>query len=165
VDRTTLLAHVRDSLAQIRAPRFFETERGYQGALLAQLEKRIPHALLPEGAVFEQEHQKRLAHHGLSIRPDIIIHEPFDPARHKNRTEGNIAVIELKLNATLAQAAGDFKNLCAMVSVLRYPIAIFINIGSALTLAHVAPPEAKGRIACFGVSLRNGSVDVVEEQV
>lgn len=165
MDRAALLSHIRNALAAISTPRFFETERGYQGALLAQLEQRIPKELLPEGTIIEQEYQKRLEQHGLSIRPDIVIHEPFDTRRHKDRAEGNIAVIELKLNATSLQAADDFANLCAMIRVLRYPLAVFINIGSTSTLTQVAPPEAKGCLVCFAVSIKDGTVNVAEEQV
>lgn len=100
MDHETLLAHLIEALGAITAPRFYETERGFQGALLAELHKTIPHHLLPEGAVIEQEYQKRLYGHGLTIRPDIIIHEPFDEARHDSRKDGNVAVIELKRDAS-----------------------------------------------------------------
>jgi len=39
-----VLAGVRDALRAIGAPRLFETERGYQGALLGQLDPKAPSA-------------------------------------------------------------------------------------------------------------------------
>jgi len=162
MDRDALLAIVHESLASIAVPRFFETERGFQGALLTQLAQRIP--VLPDGALIEQEYQKSPGQHGLRIRPDIIIHEPFNPTRHADRREGNLAVIELKLNATKAQAASDFKNLTAMIDALHYPLGLFINVAAAVTHAHLVPLEARGRIVCFAVSWRDGRAHVFEER-
>jgi hypothetical protein len=47
--------------------------------------------------------------HGLAIRPDIIIHEPFDPSRHRSRRDRNVAVMELKRAATAEKAAADLE--------------------------------------------------------
>ena len=106
---------------------------------------------LPVGAIIKQEYQKRLMHHGLKIRPDIIIHEPFEAGHHASRSEGNIAVIELKRRADADGATGDFKSLLGMLDALDYPLGIFINIDAAETFYELVPEEAKGRIACFAV--------------
>jgi hypothetical protein len=164
MDHETLLTHMRRALESISNPRFFETERGFQGAFLAALEKNIPDHVLPQGAVIEQEYQKRLGQHGVTVRPDIIIHEPFDAARHATRQDGNVAVIELKLNASQADARGDFDSLEKMMAALSYPMAIFINIASEKTHAGLVPDTAKGRVTCFAVSIREGSAHVVEER-
>mgnify|MGYP001603160778 FL=1 len=164
MDRNTLIQHLRECLTLIRNPRFFKSERGCQGELLALLKQHIPNEVLPYGALIEQEYQKRLGTHGLKIRPDIIIHEPFDPKRHQDRTEGNHAVMELKLNASPAKASDDFNSLLGMINTLQYPLAIFINIASTATHIHLAPEETKGRMVCFAVSLANGQVHVVEDQ-
>lgn len=158
MDREILLRHVRESLAAIRNPRFFETERDFQGALLAQLEQRIPKSVWPEGTIIEQEYQKRLKQHGLSIRPDIIIHEPFDPEHHMDRTEGNYAVFELKLNATETEATEDFDSLRLMIEALHYPLAIFVNISSQVTWADcLTTPRRKSAASCSPCSTaRNG---------
>lgn len=161
MEPTALVACIRESLGSIAAPRFFETERGFQGELLAQLARRVQ---LAEPAIVEQEYQKQQQKHGLTIRPDIIIHEPFDPQRHADRTRGNLAVVELKLNATEAEATQDFQNLAAMLRVLRYPIGIFVNIGTTLTYGDLVPHEARGRIVSFAVSLVEGSAHVIEER-
>lgn len=154
-----LLAAVRNSLAAITAPRFFETERGFQGQLLVALARRVQ---LREQAVLEQEYQKRQHEHGLNIRPDIIIHEPFDPARHKTRLEGNYAVVELKLSATAAGAKEDFEHLAAMINVLGYPLGIFINIGATATYEELIPQEVRGQIVAFAVTLLDGKASIVE---
>ena len=150
---------IRDALTSIAAPRFFETERGFQGELLVQLSRRLN---LTDQRIIEQEHQKRLYDHGLTVRPDIIIHQPFDPDRHAARTQGNFAVLELKVNATAKEAAEDFKNLAAMIRVLQYPLGVFINIGSSTTHADLVPKEVRGRVVAFAVELQDGKPRVVE---
>ena len=61
-----------ESLRCVRAARFFETERGYQGEFLAELRVKLPHAGLPGDAIVEQEYQKRLPAHGVKVRPDVM---------------------------------------------------------------------------------------------
>lgn len=58
MDRDLFLSVMRQALEAIREPRFFETERGYQGELLARLHARLPHVGLPSHAILEQEYQK-----------------------------------------------------------------------------------------------------------
>jgi len=156
-----VLRGVRDALATITAPRLFQSERGYQGALLAQLHQRLR---LSDNAIVEQEYQKQAGKHGLTIRPDIIVHEPFDPARHNARTEGNVAVIELKLRATAAEALGDFQSLRSMLEVLRYPLGLFINIDAAVTHAKSVPADLQRRIVCFAVMLNRGVPQIIEDR-
>lgn len=163
MDTDALLSHIETALRTIKHPRFYETERGFQGELLAALHKTLPDGFLEPGIVIEQEYQKRLQQHGLAIRPDIIIHEPFDPTRHKGRDDGNIAVIELKLDASANEAKEDFGSLATMLEVLAYPVGVFINIGSVRTHADALPQAAKGRITCFAITLQDGSVHVVRE--
>lgn len=91
-----------EALRGVTQPRFFATERGFQGEFLAQLRARLPNAGLPGDAIIEQEYQKRLQDHGINIRPDIIIHVPT-PAGG-NRRKGNFAVFELNLRAGPAEA-------------------------------------------------------------
>jgi hypothetical protein len=146
-----LLSRIEVALQSITHPRFFETERGFQGQLVAALVNVVP-VLMP-AAVVEQEYQKRLELHGLRVRPDIIIHEPFDATRHTSRQDGNVAVIELKLNASAAAAKEDFSSLIAMMEALAYPAGVFVNIAANETHAASLPDEAKGRVACFAVWL------------
>lgn len=156
-----LIASLSESLAAISAPRFFESERGFQGELLVQLSKRLQ---LSDNTIIEQEHQKKLAAHRVKIRPDIIIHEPFNPERHMARTEGNFAAIELKLKASSEAAAEDFNSLSVMLEVLQYPIGFFINIGSATTHCNLVPDSIRGKIVCFAVYVAEGRTVVIEER-
>lgn len=162
MDTEALLQAIRESLLAIVDPRFYETERGFQGQLLVKLSRRIPAYLLAERALIEQEHQKTLELHGLTIRPDIIIHHPFEPAGRATRRDGNFAVIELKLRAGPKKAAEDFANLQSMLTALDYPIGIFINVSHSPTQANHAPPEAHGRIIAFATRLTADGVRLIE---
>ena len=62
----------------ITEPRFFATERGFQGELLAELRARLHEAYFPGDPVVEQEYQKRMREHDIRIRPDLIVHIPFE---------------------------------------------------------------------------------------
>lgn len=122
-----------ECLKSVRRARFFETERGYQGELLAELRARLPQAGLPGHAIVEQEYQKRLPDHGVRVRPDIIIHVPTPDGR--NRRQGNFAVFELKRRAGQAEAREDFASLDAVLGALDYPLGVFVNIASFHTQA------------------------------
>jgi hypothetical protein len=158
----TVLEGIRNSLAAIGAARYFESERGFQGALLVQLEQ---HLQLPDQTLVEQEYQKRQQEHGLKIRPDIIIHEPFDASRHASRSEGNLAVIELKLRASEDDARGDFESLATIMRTLQYPLGVFINIASFETYAQLTPEDMKGRIVAFAVVQNQGRTRVFEDRI
>jgi len=124
---------IAECLRSVRQPRFFETERGYQGELLAELRARLPKVSLPGGTLVEQEYQKRFAEHGVNFRPNIIIHIPTPFGG--NRRYGNFAVFELKLKAGQAAARKDFTRLDAVLDVLDYSLGVFVNIASAHTHA------------------------------
>ena len=164
MDIETLIEALSESLYAIEEPRFYETERGFQGQLLVELSKRIPEYFPDDIAIIEQEHQKTLERHGLKIRPDIVIHQPFDPTIHETRRHGNFAVIELKLRAGPKRAAEDFTNLYSMLTLLDYPVGIFINVSHSRTQAIHAPAEARGRIIAFATKLTPDGVQVVVER-
>ncbi len=161
MSRELILAALHKSLEAVTSPRFFQTERGFQGELLVQLNKHLPTDLFASDTIIEQEYQKRRSLHGLSIRPDIIIHEPFNPERHADRSEGNIAVVELKLKATEIEAVADFNNLIAMIEILNYPLAVFINIASSATHSDHIPIEGEDRIVAFAVYMNDGCTTIV----
>lgn len=148
-------------LAALRAVsklRFFDTERGYQGELLAELRAALPDLGLPGDAIVEQEYQKRFIPHGITVRPDIIVHVPTQAGG--NRRRGNFAVIELKRSAGPAKAQEDFESLDAVIGALHYPLAVFVNIRSGRTqAAHYRGPY-RDRLHFFAVRLVNGLVQV-----
>ncbi|WP_431823881.1 hypothetical protein [Burkholderia sp. F1] len=98
------------------------------------------------------------------IQPDIIIHEPFDPSRHRSPDEGNLAVMELKRTATPKSAAADMESLVQMIEILGYPLAVFINLESEDTQANAVPAAWRNRIVCFAVSLRDGKAHVIRSE-
>ena len=151
MERQLILDGVHAALMAITAPRYFESERGFQGALQVELDRVFGQAGLPQGAIIEQEYQKKLMSHGLKIRPDIIIHTPFELGLSANRRDGNHAVIELKRRAKPEAARDDFQSLLAMLQILEYPLGIFVNMDAQETYQHLVPAEAAGRIACFAV--------------
>jgi hypothetical protein len=156
LNQKQFLTLLREALESIREPRLFETERGFQGELLIQMGKRLKHAELPGDPIVEQEYQKTLPHHGLNIRPDVIVHIPFERGRVERREQGNLVAMELKLRASENAARGDFENLVRMREVLGYPLTIFINIDSVETHAALCPEAIRGQTVCFAVRLENG---------
>ena len=158
----TLIQTIRDSLLGIKNPRFYETERGFQGELNAELRSRLPELEL-EGAVVEQEYQKRMKDHGFRIRPDLIIHVPFEGAGFERRSEGNFVVVEIKHRARRSRAKDDYQNLSRMCHELGYRMAIFINIDSDETFIDECLHQAQGVIYAFAVKLVNGEVQIKEE--
>ena len=157
-----LLNIIRESLVAVTHPRFYETERGFQGAFLAELGRRIP-ALQWKGAIVEQEYQKRMRDHGINIRPDIIIHVPFEGGHHSSRREGNFVVFELKLNASPEEALPDYEHLSNMCEILGYPLGIFININSSDPHLHLYHGPHKEKLHAFAVRIQVDQVEVREE--
>src|SRR5215469_14629161 len=83
------LIMLSQSLESIREPRFFQTERGYQGELLAELRKRLRDVALPGDPVVEQEYQKRIPDHEIKIRPGKPAERrrAYDPLSHARSGE------------------------------------------------------------------------------
>lgn len=163
MNREQFLAGLRGALGAITHPRFFETERGYQGELLGALRNRLDAPAWPPEAILEQEHQKVLGLHGINIRPDIIIHEPFNAERHRSRREGNHAVIEIKRRSTADEAREDFASIEQMFKHLDYRLGAFVNIDAQEAHAVLLPPSLRGLVTCFAVILdRDGRVLVRE---
>ena len=121
------------SIGQVRHRRYFETERGYQGALAGYLNRELEIAGQLGNVIAEEEFQKTIQAHGFRYRPDIVIHTPA--ASDGNVREGNRLVILLKLNSDERRARGDFAILDEFLSELDYESAAFINISSNLTYA------------------------------
>jgi len=145
-------------LGGITNPRFYETERGYQGELLAGLRAGLPELGLPGGAVVEQEYQKRLPSHGIRVRPDIIVHVPA--LEGEDRRVGNFAVMELKLRAGAVEAREAFSSIDAVIRALDYPLGVFVNIDSSATHVREYHGESKDRLHLFAVRLVRGRVEI-----
>jgi hypothetical protein len=161
-DRTVFLAMMRDALESIREPRLFETERGYQGELLAVLRTSLPQAEFPGDPIIEQEYQKRLPEHGITIRPDLIIHVPFERDATVRRRDGNFVAIEIKRKSVDVEQA--FESLRKIREALNYALTIFINIGSQDTHADLCPASIATQTVCFAVLLKDGAPVVKMER-
>ncbi len=126
ITATTLKA-----VSLVRNPRYFRTERGYQGAFLAALGNELTAAgVVGHGVIPEEEYQKTFGRHGITDRPDIIVHIPTAPSSDSVRT-GNLAVYALKLQASADDAKDDFDKIDRIISHLNYAQAFFININSS----------------------------------
>jgi len=150
----------RDTIRAITDKRYFSTERGYQGQLLAELSRRMASIkrIFPSEPNVEQEYQKTMDKHGITIRPDIIIHIPYEREVSKNRGSNNFIVIQIKLNASESRAMEDFRKLNLMLEKLNYPLGIFLNINSTKTFYDSYSGDYKGRLHCFAVRLVNKEV-------
>jgi len=155
-DRKPFLALLQQALENFREEQLFNDERGFQGALLQELGRRLPEGRRPEDPMLQQEYQKRMLRHGIRIRPDIIIHVPFERGVAESREEGNAVAMELKRRATRESAREAFANLVKMKKALKYPLTIFINIDSDQTHVALCPKSIAGQTVCFAVRLEEG---------
>ncbi len=120
------------AISRIREPRLFSTERGYQGHLAAELDKLLegePNSIARP--LIEEEYQKTADIHGITLRPDIIVHIPFERGVSPTRQHDNHLVILLNLAAKQKEAGKDFTSLETICSVLHYPVGVFVNIASS----------------------------------
>lgn len=154
--RDLVIDALRKSMMSIVDPRFYETERGYQGALIAQLTAHLDWAKFAGSPIIEQEYQKTLPNHGMKIRPDAIIHIPFVLGGFEERTQGNFVAVELKRKASVADAVADYESLLLMAQRLAYPLTIFINIDSEDNHHEHCPAEIREQTYSVAVRLKDG---------
>jgi hypothetical protein len=115
------------------------------------------------GAIIEQEHQKRHGVHGTNIRPDILIHVPTTEGG--DRKIGNVLACALKLRADESDAAEDFRKLDDLCSLLNYSFAALINIDSNQTYAHSYTGPYPERFHFFATRLDDGAPRVEHEVI
>ncbi len=161
MDTDRLLEIVRAALASITHPRLYETERGFQGELVSNLNVRLDDIGLGRLLV-EQEYQKVIELHGFKTRPDIIIHIPFEESDFENPRQGNYVVFELKLRATQKEAFGDFDKLEQMGEFLDYPFGFFINIDASDTFLQQYKKRTDIELFSFAVRLEQDDVVISE---
>jgi hypothetical protein len=146
------------AISSVQHSRLFETERGYQAELYCALKKSFG-KIMPPGAILESEYQKRMSDHGLTRRPDIIIHIPRSPEGLPN--VANHVVYELK-RVTEKQsnlAIKDYLILDETFSILEYKIGFFININSDKHFLERYSGPYKDRI--HGISVRRENNELV----
>lgn len=159
------LAVLRQALESITEKRVLQDERRFQGALLQELARRLERGMLPSDPVIEEEYQKTLPMHGITIRPDIIMHIPFERGVAARRDQGNFVAVELKRRASAARAMDAFANLAVLKLALGYPLTIFINIDSQATHTALCPEEIAGQTVCFAVSWKDGHPRVRRDDI
>lgn len=158
---TIMESAIATTLEKIRHPRFFENERGFQGEFRTVLKSEIGSQMDPD-AIIEDEHQKRLMDHGLNLRPDLVLHIPFDIATNPSRRTGNFVVFALKREANEGAAIQDFEKLNRMVKLLDYSLAVFININSAQTFFEKCNVPNRLKIVSFAVTRLSDKNSVVK---
>jgi hypothetical protein len=129
-----LIRALLEALAQIKDPTLFLDERGYQGELKSKLDRilelQIPNDDFASPQVRE-EYQKRADRHGITLRPDIIVHVPFERGVSPTRKDDNYMVVLLKRSPGRAKALANFRDLETICSALQYPIGVSVNIASS----------------------------------
>lgn len=156
---------LRSALMRISEPRLFETERGYQAELLAE----IQHVLKQQKDDFtrpfaESEYQKRLDAHGVRFRPDIIVHVPYNRGVSPTRRHDNYLVVMLKLAAEKGKADEDFGKLARLCTALDYPVGALVNLGTTELWLPQYNAEIEGEFTLFefAVTLCEGQPKVEE---
>jgi len=109
--------------------RYWKSERAFQSEFYCNLKKHR-RDLIPQAAIPETEYQKIKSVHGLTARPDLIVHIPFESGHTRSRKEGSEIVFEFKVRSTLRKAISDFYKLNKFIEKLNYQKGIFINIDS-----------------------------------
>jgi hypothetical protein len=139
------------ALQAVAEPRFWRTERGFQGRFYCALQQALDSGgLLPDGRILEMEYQKS-ADHNIYQRPDIVLHVPAEES-NAPRSAHNFAVWALKRKATLREASDDFEKLDQMFDALRYPVGLFINIAATKHFAQAYRGRYPSRLRTVAVS-------------
>ena len=154
MERARFLRILREALEAITEPRFFATERGFQGELLAGLRARLHEAYFPGDPVVEQEYQKRMREHDIRIRPDLIVHIPFERDLTRVRRDGNFVAVEIKRDINDVPAA--FENLAVIERALDYALTVLVMVNSPDTCAGQCPADIAPKTVCFAAQLENG---------
>jgi hypothetical protein len=135
-----LICTIANALKSVTATRFFNSERGFQGQFHVELENLFrERGLIPNKAIVEEEYQKTIPNHGISHRPDLIVHIPFETGLTGSRREGNFVAFELKIRASRLDAIDRFIKLNDYITLLDYPLGVFININNARSFVDLVP--------------------------
>jgi len=142
VQTSLMIGIIAEAIKQIRPRRLFSSERGFQGQLQANLDRLLRERnLICNRTLVEEEYQKTIPNHGISHRPDIIIHISFEEGITRSRREGNFIVFELKLRATKNGALDVFAKLNDYITILKYPLGVFVNIDREKSFIELIPND------------------------
>jgi hypothetical protein len=124
-----IIETIIEALKHMDSPRFFKTERGFQGRFACALYERFDaKKIFQDDTIIEEEYQKKIDLHGTKLRPDLIVHVPVESSHSSSRTENNFVVFAFKKQANKDRAKEDFEKLNELFEKLKYPLGIFINI-------------------------------------
>ena len=76
---------------------------------------------------------------------------PSERQETESREEGNFVAVEIKICATRKEAEEDFESLQTIQWALKYPLTIFLNVGSLNTYASLCPASIADQTVCFAV--------------
>ncbi len=148
-----------NALKEIKSPRFFNTERGFQGEFKSALGKiLLEQNIFPDEAIIEEEYQKSLKFHGIRQRPDLVIHVPVISSHFNNRKENNYIVFAFKLSGDKNKVMKDLEKLEEMIDKLSYSFGIFININSTNCFLEEYHGPYKHKLHEFCIKQFNGRI-------
>jgi hypothetical protein len=131
---------IADALKSVTVARFFKSERGFQSQFHVALDKLFTNrGLVSNQAIIEEEYQKTIPNHGISHRPDLIVHIPFEARLTGSRREGNFVAFEFKIRGSRLDAIDRFIKLNDYLTMLAYPLGVFINIDDTRSFVELIP--------------------------
>lgn len=158
-----IIETVIEVLKHMDSPRFFKTERGFQGRFACALYEIFDAKnIFQDDTIIEEEYQKRMGPHETKLRPDLIVHVPVESSYSNSRTENNFVVFEFKRQSNEDQAKKDFEKLHELFKKLDYPLGIFINInGYPNIFLNKYSGNFKNRIHEFCITQTNGKNNIL----
>ena len=151
--RQIILEATVEALRAVTQPRFFRSERGYQGRFYCALQEALDRrGVLEGGSILEMEYQKARRQQ-MTQRPDIILHIPAEESGAPV-WDNNLAVFALKRKASPGrETLADFAKMEEMCDRLRYPLAVFINVDASVHHLGLYSGRFRDRVHAFAVSL------------
>ncbi len=158
-----IIETIIEALKHMNSPRFFKTERGFQGRFACALYKIFDaKKIFQDDTIIEEEYQKRIDSHRTRLRPDLIVHVPVESSHSSSRTENNFVVFAFKKQANEDRAKEDFEKLHELFKKLEYQLGIFINInGSPNIFLSKFSGNFKNRIHEFCITQTNGKNNIL----
>lgn len=163
MDSELIIETIVEALKHMDSPRFFKTERGFQGRFACALYEIFDaKKIFPDDTIIEEEYQKRIRPHGTRLRPDLIVHVPVESGHSGSRIKNNFVVFAFKRQANEYRAKEDFKKLNELFEKLKYPLGIFINInGCPEVFLDKYSGSFKNRIHEFCITQTNNKLDIL----
>lgn len=150
---------IAEALKSVQATRFFRSERGFQGQFHVGLDLLLKDkGLVSNQAIIEEEYQKTIPKHGITHRPDLIVHIPFEAGLTRSRREGNFVAFEFKFRASQLDAIDRFIKLNDYLTELDYLLGFFGNINDARSFVELVPDY---RIHIFNIFKDQDTVRVL----